>query len=411
MDLDPRFVPASKVAVVGIGRVGLPLAMFFASKGVKSYGIDIDKSRIELLLNKKMPFPESGAQEILNKTLGINFFPSDNFSLLKDVDIIFLTIGTPVDDFLNPDFSQLDSALSLLIPYLRENQTLVLRSTISPGTTDYLKHQIASKTSFKLGENFFLVFCPERIAQGCSFKELDILPEIVGGIEENSTNKIISFFKSIKKEAYPTTSRNAELLKLFTNMHRYINFAVANEFMVLAEEWGGNIHEIVELCNKNYPRGGPKSPGFAAGPCLFKDGFFLTSGMPFPDLITTSWTINESVPGYLVNRVKKLTSLKDKKCLIMGMAFKANNDDQRASLSHKLKKILNKEMAKVLMHDVYMNNDSLESYLKESDIVFIATPHKEYKKEIDYYKKFLKKGSIVVDIWNVLNQSSIFFEV
>src|SRR3989344_1336134 len=303
------FVLNPKIAVIGIGRVGLPLAMFFASRGIKSYVIDLDLVKLNLLLRKKMPFPEEGALEILEKTLNVTFFPSNDYSVLTDADFIFLTLGTPVDEFLNPDFSQLNAAIDSLKPYLRENQTLILRSTISPGTTEYLKNYIESNTNLRIGENFYLAFCPERIAQGHSFKELAQFPEIVGGIDKASGDRVVSLFRLINKEAYQTSARNAELLKLFTNMHRYINFAISNEFMVLAEEWEGNIHEIVELANKNYPRGGPKSPGFAAGPCLFKDGFFLTSGVPFPDLITASWSINESMPGYLVNRIKKMVPL------------------------------------------------------------------------------------------------------
>jgi UDP-N-acetyl-D-mannosaminuronic acid dehydrogenase len=342
--------------------------------------------------------------------VGKEFIPSNDFSLIREADIIFLTLGTPVDGFLNPDYSQLDSAIDSLMPFFREGQLLSLRSTISPGTTEYLKEYIESKSNLKIGENFFLVFCPERIAQGYAITETKVLPEIVGGIDKKSTEKLMEFFKEVGKEAYATTAINAELLKLFNNMNRYINFAIANEFMVLSENWGGDIHEIIRLANKNYPRGGLKLPGFTAGPCLFKDGFFLTSGTPFPDLITAAWTINESMPGYLVNRVKKMMPLKNKKCLILGMSFKANNDDQRASLSHKLRKALKKEMANVAIHDVHTHEEKFENLLKDSDIVFLAAPHDEYRKEIDYYKLHLKQDATMVDIWNVFNQNKIIFQ-
>lgn len=398
------------MAVIGIGRVGLPLSLYYASKGLKVYGLDIDVNKINQLLNKIVPFKEEGAQEILEKTVGKEFIPSNDFSLIRESDIIFLTLGTPVDGFLNPDYSQLDSAIDSLMPFFREGQLLSLRSTISPGTTEYLKEYIESKSNLKIGENFFLVFCPERIAQGYAITETKVLPEIVGGIDKKSTEKLMEFFKEVGKEAYATTAINAELLKLFNNMNRYINFAIANEFMVLSENWGGDIHEIIRLANKNYPRGGLKLPGFTAGPCLFKDGFFLTSGTPFPDLITAAWTINESMPGYLVNRVKKMMPLKNKKCLILGMSFKANNDDQRASLSHKLRKALKKEMTNVAIHDVHTHEEKFENLLKDSDIVFLAAPHDEYRKEIDYYKLHLKQDATMVDIWNVFNQNKIIFQ-
>lgn len=399
------------VTVMGIGRVGLPLALFLSSKNFKVYGLDVDVAKVEQVKKGLMPFKEEEGEKFLNNALQKGFVPTTDISCIKESDVIILTLGTPVDEFLNPDYKQLHMALDSMMPYLRENQILILRSTVSPKTTEYMKEQIESINGFTVGKNFFIAFCPERIAQGVAFKELEELPEIVGGIDKQSAEKAAEFFKIYKKEVLQTTSLNAELLKLFTNMYRYINFAIANEFLVIAEHWGGNIHEIVKLANKNYPRDGLKSPGFTAGPCLFKDGFFLTSGIPFPELITAAWSINEGMPAYLVNKVKNLTPIKGKKCLILGMSFKPNNDDQRASLSHKLKKTLKKEMANVMIHDVHTHDAKFEDYLKESDIVFLATPHDEYKKEFEHYKSHMKEGSIMVDIWNTLNQQDSIFKI
>jgi UDP-N-acetyl-D-mannosaminuronic acid dehydrogenase len=261
-----------------------------------------------------------------------------------------------------------------------------------------------------VGKDFYLAFCPERIAEGKAFEELESLPEIVGGVDAESGKKAAELWKSIGKEAYVTTSINAELLKLFTNMYRYINFAIANEFMVIAENWGANIYEIVELSNRNYPRGGPKKPGFAAGPCLFKDGFFLTSNIPFPDLISTAWTINERLPAYLIEKAKALKETKGAKCAILGMAFKADNDDDRASLSYKLKKVFRRELADVHTHDVYQNGPDFWPVVKNADFLVIATAHKEYKKPLDEYRKHMKKGAVVIDVWNVFGKKSAVFK-
>ena len=398
-----------KLAIIGIGRVGLPLALVFASKGIRVFGIDIDLQKLEKLKKGNMPFKEEGAQQLLESVINSQFEPTDDFSKVNECEYVILTLGTPVDEFMNPDFSQIDNSLEKIIPYLRENQTLVLRSTVSPGSTEYVKGFIERKTKLIVGENFYLVFCPERIAEGKAIEELEKLPEIVGCLDKKSAEKGKFLFKKLKDEVYTTTALNAELLKLFTNMYRYINFAIANEFMVIAETLGANIHDIIELSNKNYPRGGPKKPGFTAGPCLFKDGFFLTNNIPFPDLISASWRINENLPGYLIQIAKKLESIKGKKAVILGMAFKANSDDDRASLSHKIKKIFKRELAIVVTHDVYQNGPKFEEFIKDAEFLVIATAHDEYKKDLEYYKKFIRKGCIVIDIWNIFKKDSIVF--
>jgi UDP-N-acetyl-D-mannosaminuronic acid dehydrogenase len=225
------------VCIVGIGRVGLPLALYLASKGIETHGLDIDQKKVALLKEGKMPFKEDGAGPLLQSTLGKKFFPSTDFSAASKADTIILTLGTPVDEFLNPDFSQVHGSLDMLLPHLRKNQLLILRSTVSPGSTGHIKTYIEQKSSFSVGKDFYVAFCPERIAEGKAIEELERLPEIVGGVDEASTAKAVAFFKGFKAEVYPTSSINAELLKLFTNMYRYINFAIANEFMVISEEW------------------------------------------------------------------------------------------------------------------------------------------------------------------------------
>ena len=162
-------------------------------------------------------------------------------------------------------------------------------------------------------------------------------------------------------------------------MYRYINFAIENEFMMIAQQHERDIYEIINLVNKDYKRGGLKSPGFTAGPCLYKDGFFLVSKTPFAELITTAWKINESVPAYLIEEIKKQTSLVDKNVAILGLSFKKNIDDNRNSLSYKAKKILLAAGAKVSLHDPFIEPRNLDTVLKNADIVIIAMDHDIYK--------------------------------
>ena len=399
-----------KVCIVGIGRVGLPLAMHFASKGIQAYGVDIDAKKVEMLKAGKMPFKEDGAPELLRKVVGKKFIPTTDISVIADCDAIILTLGTPVDEYLNPVFTQITGVLENIIPHLKKGQTLILRSTVSPGSTNYVKSFIEEKRGFSIGRDFYVAFCPERIAEGKAIAELESLPEIVGGADEKSGQMAAEVFKAAGKEVYQTSSINAELLKLFTNMYRYINFAIANEFLVIAEDWGANIYEIVELSNKNYPRGGPKQPGFAAGPCLFKDGFFLMEKIPFPDLITTAWKINETLPAYLVQKASALKPIKGKKVAILGLSFKANSDDTRASLSYKMKKIFLKELAEVKTHDVYIDGPAFEQAIKGADFLVIATAHNEYKKPLPYYLAHMKKDAVVIDVWNIFGKQSAVFK-
>jgi UDP-N-acetyl-D-mannosaminuronic acid dehydrogenase len=400
-----------KACVVGIGRVGLPLALFLASKGIFTYGLDIDQEKVKMLKKGKFPFREEGGQRILEENLGKKFEPTTDFSKAADADYLILAIGIPVDEYLNPEFSQLENALDSLFPNLRKGQTLLLKSTVSPRTTEYVRDLIERRKGFAIGKDFFLAFCPERIAEGRAFQELENLPEIVGGADEKSGKMAAELWKSIGKEVYITTSINAELLKLFTNSYRYINFALANEFMMIAENWGADIYEIAELSNRNYPRGGAKKPGFTGGPCLSKDGLFLTRNVPFPDLFSTAWMINERLPAYLVGRAKALKETKGAKCAILGMAFKADHDDVRASLSYKIKKLFKMELADVHTHDVYQNGPEFWSTVKDADFLVIATAHKEYKKPLEEYMPYLKPGAVVIDVWNIFGRKSAVFRL
>ncbi|MEM2963189.1 MAG: nucleotide sugar dehydrogenase [Candidatus Anstonellales archaeon] len=401
-----------RISVIGIGRVGLPLALAFASKGVQVIGMDINEKYLQILRSKKMPFMEEGAEEILVKELGKNFTVTSNLADAMVSENIILTLGTPVDEHMNPDFSQIDSVLEKMLPYLRKGHLIILRSTVSPGTIDYITAYIEENSPFKVGKDIFLAFCPERLAEGKAIKELFSLPEIVGANDNKSKERAVEIFKRIKKEIYTTTAINAELLKLFTNMYRYINFAIANEFMIIAEQFGADIYQIVELSNKNYPRGGPKNPGLTAGPCLFKDGFFLTSKIAFPELIAAAWKINETIPSYLVERIKDFTTIRGKKVALLGLTFKADSDDTRESLSFKLIKILKRERAKVVLHDPFVKNDeSIDSVISGADVLIIATAHSQYSKlGFQYFKSKIKPNCIIADIWNMFGKSSIVYQ-
>ncbi|MCL5432532.1 MAG: nucleotide sugar dehydrogenase [Patescibacteria group bacterium] len=405
------------VAVIGIGRVGFPLALVLANSGFYVYGIEKDAIKAELINKGKMPFMEDGAKKILKKVIGKNFTVTPDYSCIEKCDYIILTLGTPIDENMNPILDQVCAAVNSMRQFLRPGQTLILRSTVSPGTTQYVKSMLEDLNSFKIGKNFFLAFCPERIAEGRAIREIETIPQMIGGLDRKSSIKAQELFRKIGVKTIISDDISAELAKLFTNMYRYINLAIANEFMVLADSHKRDIHEIINLVNFGYTRGGLNSPGLTGGPCLFKDGFFLISDLPFGDLISTSWKINESIPLFLVKKVKNVIQLKNKKVTILGMAFKAEIDDIRESLSFKVRKALFREQANVTLQDPYTKEyqhqkieQDVYKAVENADLIFIGTNHNEYKRlDIKKIIKNAKKNCLVCDVWNVFGTGKILF--
>lgn len=409
----------NNIAIIGIGRVGLPLALVFAAEGCTVFGIGRDAAKIEKIQKGIMPFMETDAEALLKKLVNKRFFPTTDYSLIKKCDYIILTLGTPIDENMNPVYDQINASLKAAIPYLKPGQTLILRSTVSPRTTQYVSLIINSMNGLHVGKNFFIAFCPERIAEGKALEEIKTIPQIIGGIDRASAKKGNELFKKIVKDTILTDDISAELAKLFTNMYRYINFAIANEFMVLADNYRRNIYEIVDLVNYNYKRGGLNLPGLTGGPCLFKDGFFLISDLPFADLISTSWKINESIPLLLVKRIRERTKLVGKKVALLGLGFKAETDDIRESLSFKVRKALLRERAIVTLHDPYVKEypnqiieQDVHKALEDADVIFIATKHHQYQSlNIQKIKKLAKKNCIICDIWNVFKTGRIVYKL
>lgn len=405
------------ISIIGIGRVGLPLAIVLAANGDKVYGIGRDQQKIKKINEGKMPFMEKGAAPLLRKYIGRNLFATTDYSCIRKSEFILLTLGTPVDANMNPVYTQIHGALVEALPFFKAGQTLILRSTVSPRTTKYVKSLLEEGGKFQIGKNFFLAFCPERISEGNSIEEMKSIPQIIGADDTKSLKKASEFFKKLGVLTLPTNTVSAELAKLFTNMYRYINFAIANEFMVLAHNYHRDIYEIVNLVNFKYKRGGLNMPGLTAGPCLFKDGFFLISDLPYADLISTSWKINESMPIFLVRLVRERMKLEGKKAVILGLSFKAEIDDIRESLSFKVRNALLRERANVVLHDPYVKeyqNQDIEKdvyeAVKNADLIFIATNHNAYKKlDMKKIRGLVKQKCLVCDVWNVWETDRVIY--
>ena len=263
----------------------------------------------------------------------------------------------------------------------------------------------------KVGQDILLASTPERIASGIALQELPMLPEVAGGIDEISTQVAAEILKCLNpdKIVSTTTSTSAELAKLFTNVYRYVTFALANEFALLAEVHGQDAHEIIRMANANYPRGGIPLPGPCGGPCLTKDGYFLVEDLIFPDFILTAWKLNEGVPAHMVRRLK--LSLEKRGCVlaqakvvVLGLGFKAESDDLRMSPAVRTTELLKAEGATVIVCDPYFETPDVKSVLNDADAIILATNHAAYLGlDLEEIAK-LERPPILVDCWGVWDE-------
>lgn len=394
--------PTYDICIIGgCGHVGLPLGIAFANKGFKVGIHDTNEAYIDIVNQGRMPFLEEGADEILKEVIGKTLFAKNDPDLITESKFIIVTIGTPVDEHLNPQFALMGSFFKNYLNYFRDGQYIILRSTVYPGTTEKIKNFFED-----IDLRMFLLYCPERIAQGKGIKELTELPQIVSGFDKKSIEEVSKLFKFLTPYIIHLQPIEAELAKLFTNTWRYIQFAIANQLYMITTNYGIDFYKIYDAIRYKYPRAKDFPPaGFTAGPCLLKDtmqiaafnnnNFFLGhAGM----------LVNEGLPNFIVQSLKNKYSLKDKIVGILGMAFKPNNDDKRESLSYKLKKILEVEAKRVLCSDVYIKDDGFvppHHLISESDIIILATPHKEYA-------NLVIKDKILVDVWNFYGKGGLF---
>jgi UDP-N-acetyl-D-mannosaminuronic acid dehydrogenase len=383
------------VIVGGCGHVGLPLALSLADCGYKVGIDDIDANKVAYVKAGNVPFLENGADDLLKKLLptGRLELASDP-SLVESTDTVILVIGTPIDEFMNPSVRIFDKVLDELMPHLKNSTMVVLRSTVFPGTTETVERRLRAA-----GIQADVVFCPERIAEGHALEELRTLPQLVGASSDRAFEKASALFERLGVSTVRTTPLEAELAKLLTNTWRYMKFAIANQFFQIAHRSGVDYNNVLDAIRHDYPRAADlPGPGFAAGPCLLKDTMQLSAYTPdhFP-MGQAAMQINEGLPNYIVDTLNSRSSLQGRTVGILGMAFKGESDDPRASLSYKLRKLAAFKGARVMCTDPFIEDpsfESLEKVLNESDILVIAAPHRAYKK-LDL------TGREVVDIWGI----------
>ena len=396
---------AQSVAVIGLGRVGLPLALSFADRGLDVIGIEKRQEVLDSLDAGEMPFDEPGTQELLER---VSIEHSRKIQDAAAADHIVLTLGTPTYIHIEIEMSQIREAVDDLLPVLREGHSLVLRSTVAPGTTDWVAGYIEQRRELRAGENVFVSHVPERIAEGHFVGEIGTLPCIVGGVGEGSGAKAAELFEVFGTEILQTTPVQAELAKVWSNILRYTEFALPNLLMMNSEGLGANVFEVIDLINHDYPRGGMRAPGLTGGPCLRKDFAFSEERSSAPTMLLAVSRVHEGVPLFLVEGLKRRLggSLRDRKVAVLGLTFKRDSDDLRDSLAIKLIRLLERELAHVARHDPHVPDGSepLDGALQGADAVVIGANHSAF----DDLLARLTDGILLVDPWNALGARQVF---
>ena len=383
----------------GCGHVGLPLSIAFALKGKRVAVFDIDRLASEKLRSGQMPFmEEDGAQGLREVLASGRLHVAPGPEVISESEAVVLVMATPIDGHMSPSFQAIDEALKSYRPYFRDGQLVILRSTLYPGTSSRIDRWFAEN-----GLKIDVAVCPERITQGRGLTEIFNLPQIISAFSKTGLERARALFSAFNDDLVEMGPLEAELTKLFNNAWRYIKFAVANQYFMIATELGADFDAIYRGITHNYPRGDDfPPPGFAAGPCLFKDTMQLAAFTRNNFMLGhAAMLVNEGLPQHIVNSMRKSREdLSASTVGILGMAFKGDIDDARDSLSYKLKSLLELEARRVLCSDPYVREPGLvdaEVLIEKSDVIVIATPHSVYR-TMDF------RGKPVIDMWNITGQ-------
>jgi UDP-N-acetyl-D-mannosaminuronic acid dehydrogenase len=388
--------------VGGAGHVGLPFSLVFANQGLKVSIYDKDQQALNIIGQGIVPFMEEGAEPLLKNALSNgSLILSDNVEIIRQSKTIVITIGTPVDEFTNPVLGNINKSFEDFLPYFNSEQLLILRSTVYPGTTEWVDRWLKSKN-----QPMKVSFCPERIVQGKGIDEIRTLPQIVSATTPEAEEAAIAFFNIINVEIVTLKPKEAEFAKLFSNAYRYISFAIANQFYMITTNANIDYERVMKGVKYHYPRlDGLTGAGFSAGPCLYKDTMQLNA---FSNnnffLGQAAMNVNEGLVLFIIDKLSRKYDLHNMTIGLLGMSFKPNNDDIRSSLSYKMKKHIKFYAKNVISTDPYVTQDKelfpLKEVIEKSDLLILCIPHKQYK-DLD------TNGKPVVDIWGYLGKGTL----
>lgn len=409
------------IGVVGLGYVGLPLAVEYANKGFKTYGIDVDKKKIDSL-KKRINYILDIPKEDFDKAISSgNFSATDNYSIVKDLDVIFICVPTPFTKNKEPDISYIVDATKNIAKYFKKDKIVILKSTTFPNTTEGYVQPILESTGLKVGKDFYLAFSPERIDPGNKVFTTANTPVVVGGVTKKCTElSALITSQAIAKVHTVSSPKVAEMEKLLENIFRSVNIALVNELARLCDRMGGiNMWEVVEAASTKPFGFMPFYPGPGiGGHCILIDPYYLSWQAREFDFqtkfIELAAETNENMPFYVRNLIlrelsKMPKTLKDAKILFLGAAFKKNVDDTRHSPAIRVMELMIAEGAKNVYYtdpyvkEITVNNKTYKSkpltekLLKESHIVVITTDHDCFD-----YDLVVKHSKCIIDTRNAL---------
>lgn len=404
------------IGILGLGYVGLPLMLRFAEEGFKVIGFDIDQKKIDHLSAKTSYIKHISSEAIAEAMTGPSEATTD-FSRTTEADALIICVPTPLTKNRDPDISFIKSTMDTLAPYMREGQVLSLESTTYPGTTDEILLPYIEEKGFQAGENYFLVYSPEREDPGNSNFTTQTIPKVCGGLTRDCLEVGQTMYEQIIDQVTAVSStRTAEMTKLLENIHRAVNIGLVNEMKIVADKMDIDIHEVIRAAATKPFGFTPYYPGPGlGGHCIPIDPFYLTWKAREYDLSTRfielSGEVNSHMPDFVVSKLTdalndRSQSLKGSRVLVLGIAYKKNVDDMRESPSVMLMEKLRDKGALVEYSDPYvptfpeMREHSFdltsvtmtEESLKDYDCILLATNHDDFP-----YDMILKNARLIID--------------
>ena len=414
-----------RIAVIGLGYVGLPTAVIFSKAGFHVTGIDINEKVVETISKGDSPINEAGVKRLMNQVRRKGLFKvvSDGEAALVKSDVIFIHVPTPKKDNGMPDLSYVESACNQVARYLRKGRLVIIASTLPPNTTkSFIAPLLERGSGLKCGIDFWLAYCPERIAPGRALEEFVHNNRLIGGCDVESAELADEIFKTVVKgDMFLADATAVEVAKLAENTFRDVNIAFANELALICEEVGVDVLEVIKLAN-THPRVNMhmSGPG-VGGHCLRKDPYLLATAASDnvnSRVILSSRIVNDFMPSHSVDLVLRALSedaegLKDARVSVLGLAYKADVGDTRNSPSKRIVEKLVNLGLNVTVHDPYTKEscgakraNSLEEAVMNADCVVVATAHSLYRVLPKMIEKILNKPS-VVDLVRLLHKEEI----
>ncbi len=402
----------AQICIIGLGQVGLPVALSFCKAKFIVRGLDVNENHVNLLKNQQIPFEEPILQEILSKYVKEDkFIPTQDKNVISKSDVIIVCVPTPISEENKPDLSFLKNVCNTISEFELEDKLVVIESSIPPKTFESIVLPILSRNR----NNFLASYVPERLSPGQAFEEINSSSRVIGAVDEES--KIVSkaiYSKIIKSEIFVTSPIVAETCKLVENTFRDVNVAFANEIAMICEKYGIDVFELLKICN-SHPRVNILNPGpGVGGPCLPKDPYLLlnpqNSEQIKSDIISNARKINDSMPFHVLELIQKALKRNGKNIAnatitVLGVTYKANISDTRYAPAEKIITELLKNGCKVIVNDPKTNenfngkseNDVIVS-LTRSDMILVLTDHDEFKKlDLNKIKKIMNKKPILID--------------